>query len=242
MNSRAIGPAIEPTPASGPDAPQADSPRESTRERILQHAERLFADAGIAATSLRAITTAASVNLAAVNYHFGSKDGLVEAVYRKHLEPVNEARTRNLDALEADQAGLSVEAIVRAFVEPLVTQANDGSDGAVFTRLLAQSMHEAAGYVERFYARENDEVLRRYRHAMQAAIPSLSSEEICWRLNFMCGTLHNAFLDAGLLKLMDEGRQPRPQATLEQLIPFLVAGLTAPGQTDLAASGKQAAS
>ncbi|MDX1455602.1 MAG: hypothetical protein R3217_09120, partial [Gammaproteobacteria bacterium] len=162
--------------------------------------------------------------------------------YRKHLEPVNEARTRNLDRLEADQSPLSVEAIVRAFVEPLVTQANDGSDGAVFTRLLAQSMHEAAGYVERFYARENDEVLRRYRHAMQAAIPSLSSEEICWRLNFMCGTLHNAFLDAGLLKLMDEGRQPRPQATLEQLIPFLVAGLKAPGQTELDTNSAQAAS
>ncbi|MDX1454872.1 MAG: TetR/AcrR family transcriptional regulator, partial [Gammaproteobacteria bacterium] len=127
MNSKVIGQAAQTTAAADNDASPVGSARESTRDRILQHAERLFADAGIAATSLRAITTAASVNLAAVNYHFGSKDGLVEAVYRKHLEPVNEARTRNLDRLEADQSPLSVEAIVRAFVEPLVTQANDGS-------------------------------------------------------------------------------------------------------------------
>lgn len=228
MNPAQSGNAADKQPAGQVSGHAAQ--REGTRERILQHAERLFADAGIAATSLRSITAAAHVNLAAVNYHFGSKDALVEAVYRKHLEPVNRARMANLDRLGAASETLSVEMIVRAFVEPLVAQANDGADGAIFTRLLAQSMHEAAGYVERFYARENDEVLQRYRAAMQLAIPSLSPDEICWRLNFMLGTLHNAFLDAGLLKLMDEGRQPRPEATLEQLIPFLVAGLTAPGQ------------
>lgn len=205
----------------------------STRDRILHTAERLFADAGIAATSLRTITTAADVNLAAVNYHFGSKDALVEAVYREHLEPLNRARLEKLKHLE-DAAGskpLSVETIVRAFVESLVEQARSGSDGSVLTRLMAQSLHEAAGYVERFYARENDEVLQRYREAMQRAIPALSPDEICWRLNFMLGTLHNAFLDAGLLKLInDPDATTRPENTLEQLVPFLVAGLTAPGQ------------
>ncbi|MBW3567710.1 MAG: TetR family transcriptional regulator [Proteobacteria bacterium] len=209
----------------------------STRDRILATAERLFAEAGIGATSLRTITTAAGVNLAAVNYHFGSKDALVEAVYRRHLEPLNHARLRRLEMIEQAANGepLDVETIVRAFVEPLVEQARTGASGAVLTRLLAQSLHEAAGYVERFYARENDAVLQRYRDAMQRAIPALSPDEICWRLNFMLGTLHNAFLDAGLLKLLDHdaGKQRAetgPEVTLAQLIPFLVAGLTAPGQ------------
>lgn len=209
----------------------------STRDRILATAEQLFAEAGIGATSLRTITAAAGVNLAAVNYHFGSKDALVEAVYRRHLEPLNRARLRQLEEIEQAAKGkpLDVETIVRAFVEPLVEQARTGSSGAVLTRLLAQSLHEAAGYVERFYARENDAVLQRYRDAMQRAIPSLSPDEICWRLNFMLGTLHNAFLDAGLLKLLDrdEGApkvETNPEITLAQLIPFLVAGLTAPGQ------------
>lgn len=204
----------------------------STRDRILRTAERLFADSGIAATSLRAITAAAGVNLAAVNYHFGSKDALVEAVYRRHLEPLNAARLARLKNLQ-ETAGspLTVETIVRAFVEPLVEQTRDEADGSVLTRLMSQSLHEAAGYVERFYARENDEVLQRYREAMQQAIPELSPDEICWRLNFMLGTLHNAFLDAGLLKLInDPAAAPRPETTLEQLVPFLVAGLTAPGQ------------
>lgn len=210
----------------------------STRDRILAIAERLFAEAGIGATSLRAITAAAGVNLAAVNYHFGSKDALVEAVYRRHLEPLNAARLGNLERLETAAAGrpLDVETIVRAFVEPLVEQARTGDSGAVLTRLLAQSLHEAAGYVERFYARENDAVLQRYRDAMQRAIPALSPDEICWRLNFMLGTLHNAFLDAGLLKLLarDDAtpREASPEVTLTQLIPFLVAGLTAPGQRE----------
>ncbi|HEX6929467.1 MAG TPA: TetR/AcrR family transcriptional regulator [Gammaproteobacteria bacterium] len=209
----------------------------STRDRILATAERLFAEAGIGATSLRAITAAAGVNLAAVNYHFGSKDALVEAVYRRHLEPLNRARLDKLEQLEtaANGRALDVETVVRAFVEPLVEQARTGDSGAVLTRLLAQSLHEAAGYVERFYARENDAVLQHYRDAMQRAIPVLSPDEICWRLNFMLGTLHNAFLDAGLLKLMvRDASMPRPattpEVTLEQLIPFLVAGLTAPGQ------------
>jgi len=214
-----------------------DSTPVSTRDRILATAEKLFAEAGIGATSLRAITAAANVNLAAVNYHFGSKDALVEAVYRRHLEPLNAARLQNLEKLETAAAGrpLDVETIVRAFVEPLVEQARTGASGAVLTRLLAQSLHEAAGYVERFYARENDAVLQRYRDAMQQAIPALSPDEICWRLNFMLGTLHNAFLDAGLLKLLagnGNSAETSPEVTLTQLIPFLVAGLTAPGQRE----------
>lgn len=216
-------------------ASTSESRAPSTRDRILLTAERLFAEAGIGATSLRTITAAAGVNLAAVNYHFGSKDALVEAVYRRHLEPLNAARLRNLEQLEEAAGGkaLGVETIVRAFVEPLVEQARTGDSGQVLTRLLAQSLHEAAGYVERFYARENDAVLQRYREAMQRAIPSLSPDEICWRLNFMLGTLHNAFLDAGLLKLLArDDAAPRPEATLAQLIPFLVAGLTAPGQRE----------
>lgn len=213
----------------------------TTRDRILNTAERLFAEAGISATSLRTITAAAGVNLAAVNYHFGSKDALVEAVYRRHLEPLNRARLDQLEAMEQSAGGapLEVEVIVRAFVEPLVEQARTGDSGAVLTRLLAQSLHEAAGYVERFYARENDAVLQRYRDAMQRAIPELSPDEICWRLNFMLGTLHNAFLDAGLLKLLATGpgapsAPTSPEVTLAQLIPFLVAGLTAPGQQQAA--------
>ncbi|HLU62398.1 MAG TPA: TetR/AcrR family transcriptional regulator [Gammaproteobacteria bacterium] len=209
----------------------------STRDRILLTAERLFAETGIAATSLRTITAAAGVNLAAVNYHFGSKDALVEAVYRRHLEPLNRARLANLERLEEEANGkpLDVETLVRAFVEPLIEQAGTGDSGRVLTRLLAQSLHEAAGYVERFYARENDAVLQRYRDAMQRAIPELSPDEICWRLNFMLGTLHNAFLDAGLLKLISEENAPGPETTLAQLIPFLVAGLTAPGERAAAA-------
>src|SRR5512143_3976610 len=93
-----------------------------TKDRILDAAERLFAEHGFDATSLRMITAAAGVNLAAVNYHFRSKDSLIEAVFGRRIGPVNKERLEMLTAAEkaAGSDPLSLEAVVRAFVEPVV--------------------------------------------------------------------------------------------------------------------------
>ena len=77
----------------------------SSPERILSAAEKLFADNGFSAVSLRKVTSAAGVNLAAVSYHFGSKDGLIEAVLRRNIEPINEERLRLLDLYESEKSG-----------------------------------------------------------------------------------------------------------------------------------------
>jgi len=92
-----------------------------TKERILDAAERLFADHGFPATSMRDITQEAGVNLAAVNYHFGSKEALMIAVLDRSTAPVNRARLEQLDALEAaaGDAPVETEQIVRAFLTPL---------------------------------------------------------------------------------------------------------------------------
>jgi AcrR family transcriptional regulator len=78
---------------------------QDTRERILDAAEREFAENGLQATSLRTITAAAEANLASVNYHFGSKDGLVKAVFARRLEPLNEARLALLADCESSAGG-----------------------------------------------------------------------------------------------------------------------------------------
>src|SRR6187200_958095 len=91
-------------------------PPHETRTRILDAAEELFMQHGFEGTSMRTLTAKASVNLAAVNYHFGSKDALIEAVFRRRLDPMNAARIAELDRLEAAAPVPSADAIIRVFL------------------------------------------------------------------------------------------------------------------------------
>ena len=111
---------LEAATASRKPAPRRRRKGEITAERILDAAEELFADLGFDATSTRAITTRAGVNLAAVNYHYGSKDALIEAVFARRLVPLNRERLELLDRVEAraGAGGPAVESIVEAFVRP----------------------------------------------------------------------------------------------------------------------------
>jgi AcrR family transcriptional regulator len=91
-----------------------------TKSHLLDVAEHLFAEHGIDATSLRAITSQADVNLAAVHYHFGSKEGLVQAIFARRLDPLNADRLRRLDACETAAGDIPppVEKIIEAFIHP----------------------------------------------------------------------------------------------------------------------------
>src|SRR5713226_85139 len=97
---------------------RAVKPQHETRTRILDAAEELFMQHGFEGTSMRLLTTKAGVNLAAVNYHFGSKHALIEAVFRRRLDPMNVARIAELEKLEAEDRANSPEAIIRAFITP----------------------------------------------------------------------------------------------------------------------------
>src|SRR5438876_3885821 len=97
---------------------RAVKPQHETRTRILDAAEELFMQHGFEGTSMRLLTAKAGVNLAAVNYHFGSKDALIEAVFRRRLDPMNIARIAELDNLEAADSTPSPDAIIRAFITP----------------------------------------------------------------------------------------------------------------------------
>src|SRR4029453_3762817 len=96
---------------------RAIKPQHETRTRILDAAEELFMQHGFEGTSMRQLTAKAGANLAAVNYHFGSKDALMGAVFRRRLDPMNAGRIAELERLEKEAAGrpLSPEAIIHAF-------------------------------------------------------------------------------------------------------------------------------
>ena len=121
---------------------RAIKPEHETRTRILDVAEELFMQHGFAATSMRLLTSTAHVNLAAVNYHFGSKDALIEALFRRRLDPMNAERVAALDALEQQAGGqpLAPEQIIRTFIGASLRMIEDAKGGGRnFIRLLGRT-------------------------------------------------------------------------------------------------------
>jgi AcrR family transcriptional regulator len=89
----------------------------NTKDRILGAAEELFAQFGFAGTSLRQVTSRADVNIAAVNYHFGSKENLVNEVFRRRMDEMSERRLNELHQAQEEHPG-ELEPILAAFIQP----------------------------------------------------------------------------------------------------------------------------
>jgi AcrR family transcriptional regulator len=205
-----------------------------TRERILVTAERLFVEHGYAATSLREITANAKVNLAAVNYHFGSKEALVREVFERRLGPLNAARLAYLDALEAGAGGrpLKVERVVEAIVVPALQVSQDPlAGGAAFLRLLGRALSEPASFVREILPAHYRPVILRFKEAFSRALPQLPEQELAWRMHFMFGAMSYTLAGNDALQLIGtcqlDGADDA-QAIIWRLIPFLAAGLQAP--------------
>ncbi len=153
-----------------------------TKERILDAAERLFAEEGFDATSLRAVTAAAGTNLAAVNYHFGSKAALLPAVVSRILEPVNARQLELLEALEAAETTASVEQLVEAFVLPIVDLFDEEGDrGPMVGRLFARIMGDPGADMQRMVLEQVQESDGRYQAAFGRVLLHLPPEEVWWR-------------------------------------------------------------
>jgi AcrR family transcriptional regulator len=210
---------------------RAVKPLHETRTRILDAAEELFMQHGFEGTSMRALTSKAGVNLAAVNYHFGSKDALIEAVFRRRLDPMNLARIAALDELEAN-GNLSAEKIIRAFIVPSLRLVEDAKGGGRnFIRLLGRSYSEPAKPIRALIGQLYAPVMGRYKAVLERALPHMPREELVWRMHFMFGTLAYTLAATDTVQLI-AGCKPedRYDAALleERLAAFLAAGLNAP--------------
>jgi AcrR family transcriptional regulator len=203
-----------------------------TRRRILDAAERLFAREGFEATSLRQITAAARVNLAAVNYHFGSKDVLIREVLARRIGPVNRERLARLAACQA-RAGKrppAVAEIIRAFVEPVLELRSDPEAGQAFARLMGRSFFEPNLQVRRVIVAQMREVARRFAAALQSALPELPEPELWWRMHFSLGALAHTLAGNIHLEMLSGGRcgSSDVSATTDRLVRYVAAGLEAP--------------
>lgn len=175
------------------------STRFSTKERILGAAEELFAQQGFSGTSLRQVTSRAEVNIAAVNYHFGSKENLVNEVFRRRMDDMSAQRLEMLRKAR-EEAPDSLEAILAAFVEPALALAANRNGGGAFIRVIARAYAETNDGLRAFLSERYGHVQRDFARALAACLPGLTKEELYWRLDFLGGALTYAMADFGLIK------------------------------------------
>ena len=210
-----------------PSRPEAD-----TRRRILDAAQGLFVRHGLDATSLRMITAHANANIAAAHYHFGSKDALIEAVFRRGLARLNEMRLTELERQERAAGGspLKPRQVLEAFFgTALILAADRDQGGFEFMRLLGRTMSDPNQFIRTFLAAEYQEVVDRFKSALFAALPEVPREEIIWRLHFMLGAMSYALAGTDALRLAAGlAGEDDPRAIAPRLMSFLLGGLRAP--------------
>jgi AcrR family transcriptional regulator len=204
---------------------------QDTRERLLEAAERLFARNGYAGTSLREITAAAGANIAAVNYHFGTKEGLLAAVLDRVVGELNRERIVLLDASQAASAPAhpSLEAVLTAFLLPDLhaietLRARDPQ----LPRFVSRMYSESSDLMTDLMGRQFAEVRQRFSIAFADALPELDLEEIAWRLQLVVGIVVYLFAGVDL-----PGSPPivaDSETTLARLLTVTVPLMTAPAR------------
>jgi AcrR family transcriptional regulator len=199
--------------------------------RIIAAAERLFAEGGEEATSLRAITRSAQVNVAAIHYHFGGRDDLLRAVLDRKLAPLNARRLHLLDeAVATHREPVPVDALLRAFLRPdLELIARLRESGQVrFCRFMGRAYGQPGPAVAGFMQRQFEPVAARLYPLLAQALPELPLAELQMRMRLVVAVVTALFADA------TSPGEPGPLGTddidgqLTRLVAFLAAGLTAP--------------
>ncbi len=213
-----------------PNSPKADK----TRSNIVRAAEKLFAEKGFRPMTLRDVTREAHVNLAAVNYHFGSKRKLMLAVIRNRFEPINVERLARLDALIAAHAPkpIPVDAIFAALFGPLFESASteDGPDRALM-QMIGRAITEPADFMRSMHKEFFSELSQRFMNELKRSCPQLSEEALQYRFFFAINTMLGTIIEQVRLENISGGKLDATdfEKLVEQLTHFAVAGFT---QTD----------
>ncbi|MBX9843932.1 MAG: TetR family transcriptional regulator [Xanthobacteraceae bacterium] len=206
---------------------ESDDEESKTRKAILRSAERLFATRGIEATTMREITADAGTNLAAVNYHFGSKQELAYALFERLAAEVCAGRHAELDEIERDAGGkpASVEAIVRVFLRPYV----EGDEGRrlLLVRLIQQHRLEPTAVTRRVSAAHFDPLAARTTKMLCRGLPQLPARDVFWRYHLMVGAVMASAFDVApgnRLSRISRGAadSARRAELIEQTVAFLV--------------------
>lgn len=205
-------------------------PQSESKRRLLDAAEQLFADRGFEAVSVRDVTQLAKANVAAINYHFGSRDGLIALVVTRYITPINQERLVRLDALERKWSGKAVplEEIIDAFVRPLVgiVQKSELSE-RLFCKLMGRIFSLQGDGVPEAVEGQMRNLSDRFTRALARTLPSVPPEELVWRMHFVVGSMIHTLMNQDMLHRLTNGASGAPtmEATLGRFIRFAAAGL-----------------
>jgi AcrR family transcriptional regulator len=207
--------------------PVAAAEAPSVRERILEVAERLFAEHGMSGVGLRAITAEAGVNLASIAYHFGSKDGLLEALFAQRAAPIAQERLRLLAQCYENAPSPTLEDILDAFLRPaLVLGVQPQFGGPAFVKLRARLAIEPEALSRKILSKAFDLSSKKFIDAIAEALPQQPRAEIEWRFHFMLGAMFYTMGNSGRIQALTNGRVDpgNVKRALHHMIPFLAAG------------------
>jgi NodT family efflux transporter outer membrane factor (OMF) lipoprotein len=218
----------------------------STRERLLLKAAELFALRGFESVSLRDLTRAAGVNLAAVNYHFGSKEALVEEVVARLMKPVNDERLAQLDAAvaAAHPQPADASAVADAFLRPVMRLVRESPlSEQLFFKLMGRCLLGRTQIIPAAAMPHFEGMVRRFADALRRANPGLSHAEACWRLNFMAGSLISTLAHADIATYFagEKAHPPDTETLLRRLVQHCTGSLEAPATDPTSPRRKTAA-
>jgi len=205
-----------------------------TKGRILEATELLFIEFGYEAMSLRQITARAKVNLAAVNYHFGSKEALMQSVLGRRLDPLNTRRLALLTACEErwTKEHLTCDHVLGALFVPALQMARSpDTGGPAFLRLMGRVYSDTSPFVQGYLLGHYAPVFERFFEAFSRTLPHLPRAELGWRLHFalkaLAGVLAGDDLN-NLLPMFTQGKPMTDASLLARLTAMVVATLNAP--------------
>jgi AcrR family transcriptional regulator len=193
-----------------------------TKQSILDASEILFARDGYRGTSIRAITEEAGVNVAAVNYHFGSKKRLLEEVIKRRILPLNQIRRKRIEEVRdrARSRGRhpDIKDILVAFIEPTISFKEKHPDARNFITFISRSFSDPDDTVRKTFHRFINPMFQLLSEAVHEALPKLSQDDISWRLHFTIGAL---------IQSMQMMADADAKALLDHIIPYVTAGMKA---------------
>ena len=199
-----------------------------TKERLLVVAGELFADRGFDSVSLRMITDRANVNLASVNYHFGSKEELIGAVVDDIVRPVNERRLSLLSLIDYTRQD-PIRKIIHAFIDPVFDLSDSGNDDNKYYKLISRCIASRDERVSSIIIKQFPEVLAQFVSSLTKALPSMDSNSAHLKIMFMAGALAHSLFHYENLLLISEGRFDlnSTEVLKSELVSFLLTGMNA---------------
>jgi AcrR family transcriptional regulator len=207
------------------------SASEVTKKKILDTAERLFAKNGYRGTSMRAITGKAGVNVAAINYHFGSKKALLEEVIKRRIIPLNQVRKKRIEEVIAAARNKNrapeIRDVLTAFIEPTIAFRESEPGAKDFMSFIGRSITDPDDTVRRTFHRTILPMIQLLFKTIREALPGKTDEQIFWGMNFTMGALFHTMHVCGSPRMEFAGIRTDISAgkLVDMIIPFVTSGM-----------------